>query len=437
MRNSRPLSLVRPLGLGIALWSNFASPVVPASAAPATTVVSTPPVIAVKPVQLWAPVQDKNFYLLSLCEHTPGVPAALASNDALKKLTASQTAKLTAGFKGGTITPGSIETFVLSDADIDTATGALRDLYRTNSALKAMVDGPLRQSGMYERYNPQSGEELLAHAWHDAAAGINHMVQVYGLGQPPRYPKIDSPFYDVKTPFYGELTNIIFGTLAEDDTAHQLFFQPSMRVALALLDANRRDEAARFEPMESGENAAAFKRIGSISWTKYPYSLILVPGQGPEEAQVELSPKAKLVLSAVARRYKEGKAPLIVVSGGYVHPSQTPFCEAIEMKHSLMNDFGVPENAILIDPHARHTTTNLRNTARLIYRYGIPPEKMALITTTPAQSRTIERASFAERCTRELGYVPMQRGKRPSPFDLEFRPLPDSLQIDPTDPLDP
>jgi uncharacterized SAM-binding protein YcdF (DUF218 family) len=33
------------------------------------------------------------------------------------------------------------------------------------------------------------------------------------------------------------------------------------------------------------------------------------------------------------------------------------------MKRSLMADYGVPENAILIDPHARHTTTNMRNTA--------------------------------------------------------------------------
>ena len=57
--------------------------------------------------------------------------------------------------------------------------------------------------------------------------------------------------------------------------------------------------------------------------------------------------------------YANGKAPLILVSGGYVHPNQTPYCEAIEMKESLVRDFGIPSDAILIDPHARHTTTNL------------------------------------------------------------------------------
>jgi uncharacterized SAM-binding protein YcdF (DUF218 family) len=31
------------------------------------------------------------------------------------------------------------------------------------------------------------------------------------------------------------------------------------------------------------------------------------------------------------------------------------------MKRQLVALFGIPESAILVDPHARHTTTNLRN----------------------------------------------------------------------------
>src|SRR5205807_6586463 len=121
----------------------------------------------------------------------------------------------------------------------------------------------------------------------------------------------------------------------------------------------------------------------------------------------------------------------------YVHPNQTPYCEAMEMKKSLIRDFGVPANAIIIEPHARHTTTNLRNAARLIYRDGIPFERKALVTTDSFQSATIESEAFAKRCEQELGYQPGKILKRVSAFDLELAPRMESLQINPMDPLDP
>jgi len=40
-----------------------------------------------------------------------------------------------------------------------------------------------------------------------------------------------------------------------------LFFQPTLKFALYLLDINKRDEAGRLEPLEQTENAAAVKRI--------------------------------------------------------------------------------------------------------------------------------------------------------------------------------
>jgi uncharacterized SAM-binding protein YcdF (DUF218 family) len=33
----------------------------------------------------------------------------------------------------------------------------------------------------------------------------------------------------------------------------------------------------------------------------------------------------------------------------------------------MVEKLHVPANAILVEPHARHTTTNMRNTARLIF----------------------------------------------------------------------
>ncbi len=145
----------------------------------------------------------------------------------------------------------------------------------------------------------------------------------------------------------------------------------------------------------------------------------------------------KLRLALAVKRLREGKAPFLLVSGGYVHPKQTPYCEAYEMKRSLMQDFGVPENAIIIDPHARHMTTKLRNAARLIYRYGLPFDKAGLITSDTGQVDYIESKDLQERCRLIFGYLPCEILKRLSPFELEFRPRIESLYADPQDALDP
>jgi hypothetical protein len=210
-----------------------------------------------------------------------------------------------------------------------------------------------------------------------------------------------------------------------------------MRFALGLLDNNSRDEAGRLEPMEAGENAAAYRHIRTIDWQKYPFTAIVVLGSGTDRPNLAMSPYGKLRTAIAAKRWKEEKAPFILVSGGYVHPMQTPYCEALEMKKALMKDYGIPENAILIDPHARHTTTNVRNAARIIYRYGIPTDRPALITSDNGQSASVEAPAFKTRCLAELGYEPYKNLKRYSLFDLEFLPNLESLQIDPLDPLDP
>jgi hypothetical protein len=225
--------------------------------------------------------------------------------------------------------------------------------------------------------------------------------------------------------------------VAEQGEEMRLFFQPSLRYAMYLLDINHRDEAGRHEPMERLENGAAVKQIPAIDWARFPYTVIVVPGAGSERTAWALSPAAKQRAEIAARRYRQGTAPLILVSGGYVHPNQTPYAEAIEMKRSLMNDYGVPESAILVDPHARHTTTNMRNAARLMYRYGIPFDRKGLITTDSYQSTYIESDVFVKRNATELGYQPHKLLQRTSPFDLEFMPMIESLQSDPIDPLDP
>jgi uncharacterized SAM-binding protein YcdF (DUF218 family) len=164
--------------------------------------------------------------------------------------------------------------------------------------------------------------------------------------------------------------------------------------------------------------------------------LILVPGAGPEEPTVALSAEGMLRCRLAVVQYQQGLAPFIVVSGGKVHPYKTKYCEATEMKKYLIEKLHIPANAILIDPHARHTTTNMRNTVRMMYRYGIPFTKVALTCTTRGQSMMIGKTLIA-RCMKELNEAPYRTGNRLSETEMEFYPLVEALQIDPEEPMDP
>ncbi len=395
---------------------------------------------AAEPVRMPFPgrasVQDKNFYVLTLLEQN--AKRWLSADPALRELTAAKRTALETAAK----CTGDLECHLgpmrFSDGEITQAGSALQRLCLAHGEVRDLVTGPLRDSGLYVRSQSLGDCELLAEAWQQSARGINRAIDVYGAGKPPRYPAIDSISYDVTKPGYGRILQMTAGVLLDDAAALPLFFHPSLRFALLLMDHNHRDEAARHEPMHLGENRAAAERLRAMrDWDRYPYSAIVVPGAGNDRPNWPLSAYGKMRVQLAAKRYREGKAPVIIVSGGYVHPAQTPYAEAVEMKRALVKDFGVPEEAVVIDPHARHTTTNLRNAARLIYRYGVPFDKTALITTDPGQSAYIEAPLFTKRCADELGYQPHRALKRISPFDLEFLPVIDSLQSDPIDPLDP
>jgi hypothetical protein len=397
-----------------------------------------PPEPEHRPLALPSPVQDKNFYLLSLVERTPAVREAFKTDPALARMAAGRRGAVEhAAASCGAGLECNVAAFLWSDSQIAEGALALADLYRSSAAVRSLTDGPLRSAGLYVRFQELSGPDLLAGAWSECLRGVDRAIEVYGLGQAPRYPAIDSITYDAKAAPYPSVVQNLVALLQSDPGRLDLAFSASLRFALELLMLNDRNEAGRFEPMETGENAAAFRRARSIEWNRYPYTVIVVPGSGNDRPGVRLSPSGKLRDEIAVQRYREGKAPFLLVSGGFVHPSQTEFCEAIEMKRDLMTRFGIPEDAIIVDPHARHTTTNMRNAARLLYRYALPFDRKALVTTDLAQSQTIETPAFAKRCVDELGYVPFRLVGRTSPFDLEFLPTRDSLHAGPRDPLDP
>ena len=119
-----------------------------------------------------------------------------------------------------------------------------------------------------------------------------------------------------------------------------------------------------------------------------------------------------------------------------MHPNKTPYCEAIEMKKYLVEVLKIPASAIIIEPHARHTTTNLRNTNRLIFRFKIPFDKPVLIVTDAAQNGYIN-GSMKDKVIKELGYTPFSTIKKLSATETEYLPSDNSRQVNTFDPLDP
>jgi len=102
-----------------------------------------------------------------------------------------------------------------------------------------------------------------------------------------------------------------------------------------------------------------------------------------------------------------------------------------------MDKYDIPENRILVDPHARHTTNNLRNIGRQIFRYGVPNDKKAIVSTSQSHSEYVASEGYLTRCQNEMKHIPLEIHNRLSDFDLEFTPLIEVLHLDSSDPLDP
>jgi hypothetical protein len=225
--------------------------------------------------------------------------------------------------------------------------------------------------------------------------------------------------------------------LHKKEAATHLFYQPSLDFTLALLYMNHRDESARYEPLDSGANQKTLAAIPKINFDDFPYSSILILGNGPENDKDTLTALGKLNLQLGVIEYQQKKAPLIIVSGGHAHPFRAAFAEAVEMKKELIKRYHIPENKILIDPYARHTTTNLRNASRLIIKSGIPLNKLGLVVTNNAHSKYVKNEMFILRCTEELGYIPALILERINSTTIAFQPKIESLHQNPLDPLDP
>lgn len=384
-------------------------------------------------------VQDQNFYLFTAIQNAPELIASLEHHDKLNAFYKNKKELISARLKSEQMnTKSLIDAYKFSDNDIKDIASILSKEATSNDALNLLITENLRPSGKYENFKSLKNPEYISAAWQLCAKAINQSLSVYGLGEKGRYHTIDSVSYNVKEKDYkGALFMWSDMLMHKKEAPTQLFFQPALDYTLALLYMNHRDESARYEPLITGENEKTIAAITQINFDEFPYSNILILGNGPENNKDILTALGKLNLQLGVIEYQKKNAPIIIVSGGHAHPFRAPFAEAIEMKKELINRYHIPENRILIDPYARHTTTNLRNASRLIINSEIPLEKLGLVVTNNGHSDYVGDASFIKRCEKELGYIPAFILERTNSTTVEYQPRIESLHQNPLDPLDP
>lgn len=321
-----------------------------------------------------------------------------------------------------------------TDAEIADVGRQLKRMASTRE-MKSMIQ-TFKHFADYSLYNNDPDTAYIRKVWETDARGINHIISVYVEGNAPLYPKIDAMSFQKDDPVFRDSIGMSIKRTVSLGTFDIPFFKIPLQLALDALRLNGRDEAARYEPIKGGQNKAAFDAVGSTKFSAYPYGVILVPGLGPEQPGIALAPGGAKRCDSAAARYRAGMAPFIVVSGGHVHPNKTPYCEAVEMKKYLVDVLHVPDAAVIIEPYARHTTTNIRNTNRIIFRFKIPGSYPVLIVTDAAQNSYINGV-LRDRLIKELGYVPCSSMKQLSAIETEYFPLENSTQVNSMEPLDP
>jgi hypothetical protein len=382
-------------------------------------------------------VSSKNYYFLNLLNQVKPLKALVEKDEVLSKINNTKRQEIQqAGKDCGNDLSCLVKAMQFSDSQIKEIGARLVSLYRNENELSKLVRQHIIPSGHYGLFANLAPKEMLKKAWEQDAKAVNHTIAVYAGGKKPNYPNIDSLSYTVTSKGYMELITASVNLSLAQTMDNEMFFVPSLLFALQSLELDERNQIADFEPMEKTVNRAAFEHGKKVNWNNYKYSVILVPGAGPDKDGVALSGGGMLRCRLAVLQYKKGVAPFIMVSGGAVHPYKTKFNEALEMKKYLMETLNIPEHAILMEPHARHTTTNMRNASRLIFRYGFPMEKPAITSTLKSQSYYITD-TVLQRSEKELGYRPYKNGQRLSDTEAEFYPLAISLQLDFDEPMDP
>lgn len=342
------------------------------------------PAAAQDPADYSAPFADtlsaRVFPLFAMLRTAPGWAKALQDDPVLQSLTVARAARVSAN--GCAPSPQCLaDAWTWTEADMAVVKAQLQRIVGDEKLAQALVTRQMRASGRFARYAALSDADLVATAWAETAAGVNRVIATYAKGAPPRYPVIDSFLFNIADPKMADVLSAHGVATAAQAKADDLFFDASLRYATGLLQMNERIDAGSFRPLLDGDNADTTRAIARMNWRAKPYSALLVFGHGPEDVQSRTGVMGHIRLAIAADMFARGVAPFIIVSGGNVHPNRTPFNEAVEMKRLLVTQYRVPADRILMEPHARHTTTNLRNCARLLLAADFPSGKPALVVS--------------------------------------------------------
>ena len=197
-------------------------------------------------------------------------------------------------------------------------------------------------------------------------------------------------------------------------------------------------------PAENARSLVCAAGFGA--WSDHPHDLIIVPGYTPpsQAEPIALHPVGLRRCEQAALDFRAGLAPFVLLSGADVHPEGTPYFEAIEMKRALLG-LGVPEERVVVEARARHSTTNLRNAGRFLVARGLSRGLVTTLGGGIAGSELFDQdfyfsnptlSTFHLRCETTLGYRVGELADGGEHHTV-FVPSPRVTTIDYRDPLDP
>lgn len=388
-------------------------------------------------------VKARNFYWTTLVENDPQARLAIKSNVEFQQIHASFIQRIISVLEINNPSALQIaDALKFTESDILAISNTTKTLLQNQpEAFSNMNSDHIEPSGVFNHFQDvNSAYRVHQLIVEQMMKGINQIIDTYAAGIDPLYPVSDKVSFDVNSQVYKQMMLDLLNSIAYvNNTNDKLFYEPFLDFALGVLGLNNRDEAGRFVPLKNGENQLAYNYIQNINWNDYPYSVIVVLGDAPNSS----GDLPNISLGGMERSnrgmqlFNEGLAPLIVFTGANIAPFQSSFHEAIEMKKYVMQQYTISEEKILVDPHARHTTTNLRNVSRLMYEYNIPSDKKAIVTTSVSHSDYVTSNQFLNRSMNQMNHIPVEFFNRISSREVEFKPLIKVLHLNSIDPLDP
>lgn len=378
-----------------------------------------------------------NFPLLAMLRIAPGWAIALRLDPALQTMAAERNARIAAASPCLPRPSCLANTWIWTQNEISLVDTALRRIASAKGMTAALVGRHMRPSRRFGAHAALDDGAMLSAAWRDTAAAMNRVINVYAKGEPPRYPQSDAIIFDTARPEFSGVLDAHSKAISAMARPDDLIFDGPLRYTVNLLRMNERSDASAFRPLLSGENRATVAKIRKFGWRERRYSAILVFGHGPDDPQSRTGAMGYIRMAMAAELFARGVAPFIIVSGGNVHPNRTSFNEAVEMKKVMIAQYAVPADRILIEPHARHTTTNQRNCARLLFAAGFPTDRPAVIVTDPMTAGYLGSDQLRQRNVAEMGVNPGRITPGKFPFSFDFQPDAVAFHVNATDPLDP